>query len=631
MATLALSRPIPPHRPASSLDNPITPPLSFDQSSATPQFTPPVPNKHIPVCPPGPALDDQLETPPESPQSIDERTQTSVLYPPDAFHRLDSGPLSVYEIDADHVASALEIASRQPLPDPNLVFPWCHGLHPHNHLQQAFFNARKRASGKTPTCMRTITVVKADGDLGVARLKGAVAPDELIHTDPTPEFVEADPREGFSVRNFHIQTAKQALVSDIIVYGDDAAAARRVAWDMAAAQQRWRERHDNLHDLPHYNTFVCISPFQEFEDMYGDIVSVDSQGCSTGAILDFVQQERREMWNMTQATEIAYNVYMGPTPELGSLEEREFDILIECSDSGRLNPGALQLVAESFSDTVTQPYHDFPSSGSIPPPTWSHKEADGIIDTCRWIYHLAHGTRPATKSQTTDMDGDSFMGQQSAFDDDDDDEDDINADEEKGCAPNFTPRKILIHCGDGYTESTLLGIAYFSYSSGRPVPDAWLHLHTTMGRNFFAYPSDVGLLTALAPRLLHESPACTGKSLLDITNLIKHEPSWLAGLDGSFPSRILDYLYLGNLGHANNPDLLRELGIHQILSVGETAIWRDGDMEAWGEDNVCTVHGVQDNGIDPLTDEFTRCLEFIGKKSSLMTTRIAYMRCKAVN
>ncbi|KAG7151272.1 Dual specificity protein phosphatase PPS1 like [Verticillium longisporum] len=57
-------------------------------------------------------------------------------------------------------------------------------------------------------------------------------------------------------------------------------------------------------------------------------------------------------------------------------------------------------------------------------------------------------------------------------------------------------------------------------------------------------------------------------------------------MDGSFPSRVLDYMYLGNLGHANNPELLRSLGIGQILSVGEMSMWRDGELEQWGTDNV---------------------------------------------
>ncbi|KAJ2997909.1 hypothetical protein NUW58_g499 [Xylaria curta] len=134
-----------------------------------------------------------------------------------------------------------------------------------------------------------------------------------------------------------------------------------------------------------------------------------------------------------------------------------------------------------------------------------------------------------------------------------------------------------------------------------------------MKRNFFAYPTDVSLLTSIAPRLLRESPVCVDKDLSEITAMVQNEPKWFASLDGSLPSRVLDYMYLGNLGHANNPDLLRALGITQILSVGETAMWRDGELEAWGADNVLVIQGVQDNGIDPLTDEFEKCLDFIGK------------------
>ena len=397
---------------------------------------------------------------------------------------------------------------------------------------------------------------------------------------------------------FKSSLPRSAFTSDIIVYGNDPAQNRKVARDIAAAQTRWRELHVAQGSMvPEYNTFICTSTLRDFQEDHEDLVSIDSTGTSTGKVLDFVLQERREMYDMTEASEISRNVFMGPTPEPGSSEEQEFDILIECNDLGRLNPAALQLIAESLDDAVAQSFLDFPSSGSILPPTWSQEEADGILESCRWIYHLSHGTCPKMDAVSgVDREGDSPMSA------------------ERASSPlQFRPRKILIHCADGYTESTMLGIAYFSYSTGRPVPEAWLHLHTVKHRNFFAYPTDVALLTAIAPRLLRESPVCAGRSLQDITNAIKDEPAWLPGLDGSFPSRILDYLYLGNLGHANNPDLLRELGVKQILSVGETAAWRDGDMDEWGEENVCVVQGVQDNGIDPLTEEFTRCLEFIGE------------------
>ncbi|OAQ90728.1 pps1 dual specificty phosphatase [Purpureocillium lilacinum] len=609
MATIALPRPIPHHSAAPDLTSPITPPHtlqdvgrshSAQQQCATPA---PLPNKHIPICPTGPSKADDINTtPPASPTSADDYQQSSLLYPPEGYKRVESGQLSIYELDADQVVLALDYSARQPMPPSSLVFPWLHGLHPNNQMQQAFFMGRRRSPRKTPSCLRSVTLVKADGDLSVGRLRGAIAADEFMRQRPCPDFIDPDPVDGFSVRNFQIQPAKVALTSDIVVYDDDIAKARALAWDIAAARSRWRQIHaSESKALAEYNTFVCTSTLEDFERDHSNLVAIDSTGRITGKVLDFVQQERREMWDMTEASEISHNVFMGPTPEPGSAEEQNFDILIECSDLGRLNPMALQLIAESLDETVAQAFLDFPSSGSILPPTWSHEEADGVLETCRWIYRLSHGTCPslATASRV-DHEGDSSMAVDQV-------------------SPR--PRKILIHCADGYTESSMLGIAYFSYSTGRPVPDAWLHLHTSKHRNFFAYPTDVALLTAIAPRLLSNSPACAGKSLQEITKAVKDEPAWFAGLDGSFPSRVLDYLYLGNIGHANNPDLLRAMGIGQILSVGETAAWKDGDMDAWGSDNVCLVQGVQDNGIDPLTDEFARCLEFIerGKRNGTAT------------
>lgn len=601
MATIALPRPIAPHRSPSSI-GPLGSPISLEtiNSQATSQCPVAVPNKHIPTCPPGPAPNDELSTPPPSPAGQeDEYGPHSLLFPPDNYTRLQSGPYSIYRIDAGGVAGALDHLARQPLPDPSHVFPWFHGLHPNNHMQQNFFISRRRSLRRTPACIRGITLVKADGDLSSSRLKGAIEPQEFLQFGQSAEFVEADPAEGFSVRNFHIQAAKAAMTSDIIVYGDNDVVVRKLAWDIAAAQKRWREKHDvQGHTLPEYNTFVCVSPFTDFEEKHSEIVAVDSAGHPTGKVIDLTTQERLEMYAMAKSSEISHNVWLGPTPDPATEEEHRYDILIECTDLGRLNPAALQAIADNPDEPIVQPYLDFPSSGSILAPTWSHSEADGILETCKWLYHLAHGTHPSTHGADTDDDGDSVMGD--------------STDNHSQRSVSRRPRTILIHCADGYTESTMLGIAYYSYSTGRPVPEAWLDLHTTKQRNFFAYTSDVALLSSIAPRLLHESPVCAKKSLAEITALVKNEPKWFAGLDGSFPSRITDYMYLGNLTHANNPSLLKALGITQILSVGETAMWRDGELEEWGTDNVCLVQGVQDNGIDPLTDEFERCLEFLG-------------------
>jgi dual specificity MAP kinase phosphatase len=603
MATIALPRPIPSHRSSSGIID-LTSPISLETTIETQQTTcpAPIPNKHIPTCPTGPVQ--ALNTPPPSPgreedeaDSHDGRRLPSLLYPPDRSRGVKTGTHTIYTIDPAGVAAAIHHTATQPLPDPSLVFPWFHGLHPSNHIQQGFFIARKkRALRKTPCCLRGLTVVKADGKLTECRLKGAIAPQEFLQPGPDGEFVEMDPKEGFSVRNFHIQSAKTAVTSDIIVYGEDPAVVRNVGSKVAAAQAKWREKQRAQgYKVPEYNTFVCLAPFSQFEKRHSDIVAVNSSRLLTGAVLDFYHQERMEMYAMTKASEISENVWLGPTLDPGSGEEQQYDILIECSDVGRLNPGALRSIAEGHQYDVRHVDLDFPSSGSIPPPTWSHSEADGILDTCKWIWHLAHGTLPSAPddaNDATDVDGDAKMT-------------DVSKD-------GSQPRRILIHCADGYTETTMLAIAYFSYSTGRPVANAWLDLHTVMKRNFFAYPTDVSLLSCIAPRLLRESPVCADKGLSEITAMVQNEPRWFASLDGSLPSRILHYMYLGNLGHANNPDLLKALGITQILSVGETAMWRDGELDEWGRDNVMVIQGVQDNGIDPLTDEFEKCLEFIG-------------------
>lgn len=94
-------------------------------------------------------------------------------------------------------------------------------------------------------------------------------------------------------------------------------------------------------------------------------------------------------------------------------------------------------------------------------------------------------------------------------------------------------------------------------------------------------------------------------------------------MDGSLPSRILPYMYLGNLTHANNPELLKELGIKRILSVGEPVSWSKEAWESWGRSNVMFVDRVQDNGIDELGTEIERCLEFIGKSANSSIPQMA--------
>ena len=572
--------------------NQSPPPLSPALTLTTHRASTPIPNKHLPFCPPGPALSaSQILTPPNSPPVKSPTARlASVLHPPTQHRKLLSSP-PIYGIDAKTLAHALDDLTAQPLPEPEFVFPWLHGLHPENQIQLAFFVAKKKSLRRVPRCLRGLTLLKAGGDLTRSRLRGAIAPDEVLSLcdDPDKGFLDCDPRQGFSVRNFHIQATKMAMVSDIVIYGDDRTDQRiikSVAERSASVQRKRKKDLETAGQCPEsYNTFVLTTPFEGLERDFPDLVAVDSRGKATGHVMDLLQWERTEMCAMSKASEISQGVYQGPTPDWTLISRDDqgswFDVLVEAADHAQIPDGeALALKAEQIGE---KPVHvNFPSSGSILPPSWSHTEVDGLLRMCSWIYGIAHPVEP---EQREDADGDIQMRELSP-----------------------RTRKILLHCADGYTESSLLAIAYFMFAEGVPVHEAWLQMHIDKGRNFFAYPSDVALLTAVQERILLESPACKSAGKVNIA-----PPTWLAKMDGSLPSRILPYMYLGNLTHANNPELLVKLGIRRILSVGEPVSWTKEEHEQWGPDGLMMVDRVQDNGIDPLTGEFERCLAYIRK------------------
>lgn len=224
-----------------------------------------MPNKHLPSCPSGPRPKSlQLATPPESPRSANAILDiSSLLSPASAYPRVNDSP-PIYALTGEELHAALEHMASQPLPDPHHVFPWLHGLHPDNTLQLTFFTSGKKTPRRAPRCLRGITIVKVGGDLSHSRLKGAIAPDELLLVTNTgaevATFLDVDPREGFSVRNFQIQAAKLATASDIIVYGDDKTPkedVKQLATVIARAQRAWREKDKEAGvERPRFSTFV---------------------------------------------------------------------------------------------------------------------------------------------------------------------------------------------------------------------------------------------------------------------------------------------------------------------------------------------------------------------------------------
>jgi dual specificity MAP kinase phosphatase len=340
------------------------------------------------------------------------------------------------------------------------------------------------------------------------------------------------------------------------------------------------------------------------------LVAIDSCGRTTDHKIEFLGQEREEMRRLTTATKIAENVYLGNSADAfnsigeyvnadGKIVSKGFDVCIEAKDMAEVAPVATLKEAETFLNgngitdvpsrigawyarSLTRPLSlEFPSSGMIkypPPPFMTRHDPEAIVAFCHWIYNLAH--TPSEDDMMTD------------------DESEITA------APG---RSILIHCQDGYTESSFLALAYIMFSEGITAHQVWVKLHVDLERSFFAFDSDLQSLKYLQPYLLAASP--TACSTIHPSPL----PAWFnhVTFDGSFPSRILPHMYLGNLQHANNPEMLRAIGITRVLSIGEQVGW-DMSKEKSAGMKIMFLDNVQDNGIDPLLDYIDPCLEFLG-------------------
>lgn len=286
------------------------------------------------------------------------------------------------------------------------------------------------------------------------------------------------------------------------------------------------------------------------------------------------------------------------------------------------------------------------------------------------------------------------------------------------------PRRILIHCVDGYTDSSLLALAYIMYDRVVSLPQAYLYLQNDRQRSFFVYPSDVAILGALEKRLLsiarlqgrakynddltveqiaeidrrdreereranmatavaaavsvrangsgvsavsqaksamtaflprpslfsrsssnvsaatiragvplqpsHAAPAANAYHNASLPDgRVLHPWFYDSKWDGHFPSRILDHVYLGNLDHAGNPGMLKELGITHVLSIGESALtppsaaaslmgsraatpanslWHEHRQ---GRINVLDVQDIQDDGVDSILPHIVNAVEYI--------------------
>ena len=68
-------------------------------------------------------------------------------------------------------------------------------------------------------------------------------------------------------------------------------------------------------------------------------------------------------------------------------------------------------------------------------------------------------------------------------------------------------RTVLVHCQDGYTESTIITLAYVMSAQELTLPEAYVYLQNTAKRSFFLFASDKNLLRRVDNKLASDRRA----------------------------------------------------------------------------------------------------------------------------
>ncbi|KAF8525877.1 hypothetical protein BU17DRAFT_40942 [Hysterangium stoloniferum] len=451
--------------------------------------------------------------------------------------------------------------------------------------------------------------------------------------------------------------------------------------------------------LPTYNVFIVTSPFSTFESEHPDLISITSKGIATNHV-SFPAREMAEMQDLTRASEIIPGVWLGNAADVPIWENGDpeapfewkannpegYDLCVECHDQAGWPQAALLKQAEEhlaaldtlwatgYAHAGTPTAFASPASSPPRPPP----NANTII-------HFSFPACPPSTAATLTLLAPFLAFLHTLL---------------------HRPRraKVLIYSHDGYTESSVLALSVLMSERRCSLPEAYLELQVGRGRSFFVQAWDLGVLRRIEGRyyagggaarereragrerwgwgaLMGRSSSSSISSSNNTTTspalstsipstpitppeqqlqrrarsqtspllpaLVDHQ-SWFNDerFDGSFPSRVLPFLYLGNLNHASNAYMLHALEITHVVSVGECALvppacgetekeeyqvvfcaagngqnggvrrksvgslWRE---EKEGRIKVLDIKGVCDDGIDSLRPAFASICDWIEK------------------
>ncbi|KAI0267881.1 hypothetical protein BC834DRAFT_821998 [Gloeopeniophorella convolvens] len=460
-------------------------------------------------------------------------------------------------------------------------------------------------------------------------LAAGFKPRELLQVNAVGnvEFIPLRVPDGISLRNFDIQLPIYATLSDIVIYSRRGAT--RTAFAVAEKFKQAVEARAGAR-IP-YNVFVLEATPSEFRSKLGHLLV----GPHTVNFAQREKDEMRELTRASEiltvpspdleddADEVRpwtpglgqvflgnvndvpffHHGLAGGVPSEGSIDLLDsagnaaadgmgYDVCIECHDRAPApTPGHLRGAEEHIME-LERRWEASGAKGLRPPPN-----AAAVV-------HLPFPLSPSIGALTPFLE---FLERL------------LKPELRRGLG---RPAKILIWSSDGYTESSVLALSLIMAMRSMTLPEAYLELQVAKRRSFFVYQSDIAPLKRIegklardrratlpppvpAPRRFLIGPArvttlipATNESAMSasydetsnsplaplrrprastsplLPSLADGHQVWFDDprFDGSFPSRVLPFLYLGNLNHASNAYMLHALGITHVVSVGECAL-----------------------------------------------------------
>ena len=397
-------------------------------------------------------------------------------------------------------------------------------------------------------------------------------------SNETTNFLYPRLPRNINLRNLNIQPIKYTTISDIVLYAKKGTsdALLTVAEQIAKAQDnlynaRLEEyyRHvdegegEGLNRPIRYGVWVILEPFLKIEQVAYHLVNVTSKGQAAehAYFMNVFDRENKESRYMTRATEVVEGFWVGNDSDApnaqpcdGARPKLNFDLCIRASEMGgppsthelkKAHEKVLELDEEEpAEDPVARRGEFSPSPATVAlrnlltpvnsltsPPVSAANSSTGTKRSASPSSDLQPRRTRSNQSKRSKHVALSITGysrnvfgfkspsQKEAVDK-------VveliywlrNIIERRDGSRGSRNRQVLVHCQDGYTESSIIVLAYIMSSLSISLPEAYLHLQNTAQRSFFLYSGDKPLLRKVDERFAADRKAKALKLLSQSPN-----------------------------------------------------------------------------------------------------------------